>query len=176
MYEQLALIEIFAAATHETWQKKSSEKLFYSKNEMTKVCRTQTFIRMMEMQPLTCLNKRSWHCFHPKLVKVLAHALHVVWRYLNTKSFGEIEILLIQADGMLNKQTLGFRIGKRKFTRTTSLASLGSFRSRNVGYSDVTLKTFSFPSNTWKCYTEMVSTCLLKSNSTSENLFCQRRN
>lgn len=27
---------------------------------------------------------------------------------------GEIEILLIQADGMLNKQTLGFRIGREK--------------------------------------------------------------
>lgn len=93
---------------------KKARKSFSPKSETSKVCRTQTFIKMMEMQPLTCLNKRSWHCFHPELVKVLAHALHVVWRYLNTKSWGEIEILLIQADGMLNKQTLGFRIERKK--------------------------------------------------------------
>lgn len=99
---------------HDKNEKKARKSFCIRKTRRRKFAERKYSLKWWKVQPLTCLNKRSWHCFHPELVKVLAHALHVVRRYLNMKSFGKIEILLIQADGMLNKQTLGFRIDKKK--------------------------------------------------------------
>lgn len=52
------------------------------------VCSLQIFIKNDKPQTFTCLYKRSWHCFHPKLVRVLTHALQIVWRNLNREKVG----------------------------------------------------------------------------------------
>lgn len=134
-----------------------SEKIFRMKKQLNFfasawiACSGQT---LWEPQTCTCLDKWSWHCFHSKLVEFLTHSLQVVWCNLHEEKINfelthdwvkSLRVYEVKFNAIVGKLTM-----KGMLTLTVNFVSLGSFRSRNVGWSVETLNTISFPSNTCK--------------------------